>query len=451
MKMAMTKGLCISLPVLALALSLAGCATDAPPPAPPPPPPAAPAGPPVALAPEISDAASVYVAYIESIRGMSGNFSDGSSVQDKLQVAASYEPRQLSQGVIAYGAIVAMQEPSFRSSLRAYASSEVARADLVSRILNDPGYAAALPSADIAARRVILAISSDGQAVYRSGSSVKQAAYDIQRQKWSKEFVADRDNRLALTKQNSVTLKSVQSDESARLLTAALTGSGLVTHATTGQSTGGYVIQGDGTVSAAESSSDDQSAVTSPPAGQSPAAALAVAPSAADKAVPAAAEADLAFDRPDLFNTPYTSEVNRALAIAAIAILGEGDNHAQDSIQMMEDRDAEKCLGMSKLNLYQCLAVAKPYYEDVFCLGQHILMDTGQCLGKMSSNALSFDPVQNIGFNLDGTMAHADAEPYLKPPAPVAKCKKGKKCSSSSSSSKSSAKKSTSSSKKKRH
>jgi hypothetical protein len=37
---------------------------------------------------------------------------------------------------------------------------------------------------------------------------------------------------------------------------------------------------------------------------------------------------------------------------------------------------------MSKLNLYQCLAVAKPHYEDVFCLGQHVMMDTGACLMK---------------------------------------------------------------------
>jgi hypothetical protein len=37
---------------------------------------------------------------------------------------------------------------------------------------------------------------------------------------------------------------------------------------------------------------------------------------------------------------------------------------------------------MSKLNLYQCLAVSKPHYEDVFCLGQHVLIDTGKCLMK---------------------------------------------------------------------
>jgi hypothetical protein len=37
---------------------------------------------------------------------------------------------------------------------------------------------------------------------------------------------------------------------------------------------------------------------------------------------------------------------------------------------------------MAKLNLYQCLAVAKPHYEDVFCLGQHAMIDTGHCLMK---------------------------------------------------------------------
>ena len=435
MKLAFTKGILISLPALTIAMWLSGCATDAPPPPPPPPP--APAGPPVALAPEISDAASIYVDYIESVRGMSGDFRDGSTVQIDLQSGASYEPKQLARGAVAYGAIVAMQEPSFRSALRAYASSDVSRADLLSRILADPSYASALPDADIAARRVILALSSDGQSIYRSGASVKQAAYDIQHQKWSLAFVSDPDARLAMAKQNSVTLKSVQTDESARLLTAALSGTGLVTRATTGQSTGGYTIQGD-SVSPSSGSGDQSRLDTAAAPGQSTESLAAVearAVAAADKAIPAAAEADLAFDRPDLFNAPYTDAVNRSLAIAAIAILGEGgDNRADALSQLLDDDDGQKCLGMSKLNLYQCLAVAKPYYEDVFCLGQHVLMDTGQCLGKMSSNALSFAPVLNIGFNDDGSMAHADAEPYLKP-APVAKCRKGHKCKAQTSSS----------------
>ena len=47
---------------------------------------------------------------------------------------------------------------------------------------------------------------------------------------------------------------------------------------------------------------------------------------------------------------------------------------------------------MSKLNLYQCLAVAKPHYEDVFCLGQHVLEDTGHCLMKGAGVAEPIDP-----------------------------------------------------------
>jgi hypothetical protein len=38
------------------------------------------------------------------------------------------------------------------------------------------------------------------------------------------------------------------------------------------------------------------------------------------------------------------------------------------------------CLKMAKLNLYQCLASAGPHYEDIYCLGQHAMIDPGQCV-----------------------------------------------------------------------
>jgi len=409
------KGLGVSL----IALVLAGCATDTPPPpAPPPPPPPAPAGPPVAMATEVSDAAAVYVDYINAARNIGADFADGQAVQTRLQTGATYEPKQLGRGAVAYGAIVAMQEPSFRSALRAYAASDSARTDMVQKLLADPSYATGLPSADIAARRVILALSSDGQSVYKAGAQVKEAAYAIQHQTWSKEFIPGRDERLAQTKQNSVTLKSVQSDESARLLAAALTGDGLVINATTGSASQSSVATGTNAVAQAT------------PIPNQPLPAAATATDAAGTAPASAAD----FNRPDLFNAPYTPTVTRALAVAAIAILGEGGETRADAMtQMLGEDDGPRCLGMSKLNLYQCLAVAKPYYEDVFCLGQHVLMDTGQCLGKMSSNALSFEPEQKMmGVNADGTTS-ATAVAYLQPDPAPSKCRKGRKCVASSS------------------
>ncbi len=67
---------------------------------------------------------------------------------------------------------------------------------------------------------------------------------------------------------------------------------------------------------------------------------------------------------------PYTPLVIRSLAVAALAALGyaDDDSHAQVT-PIMTDPRGTNCLNMSKLNLYQCLAVAKPHYEDVFCLG----------------------------------------------------------------------------------
>ncbi|MFI4975716.1 MAG: hypothetical protein ACHP84_14340 [Caulobacterales bacterium] len=71
----------------------------------------------------------------------------------------------------------------------------------------------------------------------------------------------------------------------------------------------------------------------------------------------------------------------RALALAAEAVLGRGDDAARLSPLLTEYASAD-CLRMSKLNLYQCMAVAGPQYEDIFCLGQHALMDTGRCVAQ---------------------------------------------------------------------
>jgi hypothetical protein len=77
----------------------------------------------------------------------------------------------------------------------------------------------------------------------------------------------------------------------------------------------------------------------------------------------------------------YAPLVIRGLAVAALAALGEaGEDNAELVDAMLADDACAGCLRMSKLNLFQCLAVAKPWYEDVYCLGVHGLKDTGDCL-----------------------------------------------------------------------
>jgi hypothetical protein len=68
--------------------------------------------------------------------------------------------------------------------------------------------------------------------------------------------------------------------------------------------------------------------------------------------------------------------VARGVALAALSVLGqEGRGRA-----LMSDPGSAECLKLAKLNLYQCLAAAGPQYEDVFCLGQHAMIDPGQCV-----------------------------------------------------------------------
>jgi hypothetical protein len=91
---------------------------------------------------------------------------------------------------------------------------------------------------------------------------------------------------------------------------------------------------------------------------------------------------------------PYSPVVLRSLAVAALAALGYADDaHLEQVTPLLADPTTGNCLNLSKLNLYQCLAVAKPYYEDVFCLGQHAMEETGGCLLKGAGVAIPPDPI----------------------------------------------------------
>lgn len=73
--------------------------------------------------------------------------------------------------------------------------------------------------------------------------------------------------------------------------------------------------------------------------------------------------------------------VARGVALAALSAQGQ---HAKGRGLMSEPK-AGSCLKMAKLNLYQCLASAGPQYEDVYCLGQHAMIDPGQCVADAAA------------------------------------------------------------------
>jgi hypothetical protein len=91
---------------------------------------------------------------------------------------------------------------------------------------------------------------------------------------------------------------------------------------------------------------------------------------------------------------PYSALLVRAVALAALAAVGQASDDDFGHLGWLtDDYYLDHCLAETKLSLYECLAVAKPNYEDVFCLGQHALKDTGACLVKSAYSTIPIDVI----------------------------------------------------------
>jgi hypothetical protein len=242
--------------------------------------------------------AGAFEGFMRHARGIDAGFSGPAEVAQALQTGAAYEPRNLEAGVIAYAAMAALQEPRFVAAVKADRS----RGDLARRLAANPQAALGLPAAEAAASRASGALYAQGDALAGEGKKVKQAAYSVQRQAWSKANVPDPAGRLSRVKRISAAGYQPARDDPARLQTSL-------------------------------------------------------------------SEAARRGGQP----SPL---VARGIAVAALSVLGE-DGKARG---LMTDPRAGMCLRLAKLNLYQCLASAGPHYEDIFCLGQHAMIEPGQCV-----------------------------------------------------------------------
>jgi len=91
---------------------------------------------------------------------------------------------------------------------------------------------------------------------------------------------------------------------------------------------------------------------------------------------------------------PYTGLVVRAVALAALAAIGQANDEMVPHLGWLtDDYYLDHCLAEAKLALFECLAVARPNYEDVFCLGQHAMKDTGGCVVISAGGTVPVDIV----------------------------------------------------------
>jgi hypothetical protein len=274
--------------------------------------------PPVTLNEDVAQAASVYVSFIRDVSTIRGGFADAESIQAAMRRGAAYDPGQLSQGLIAYASILALQSPEFVAGVGQFGVNPTQRRQIAAAIIDNPAYAATLPGADAAAGLIIAALGVEIDQLTAIADAVERDAYTIQerndpRRRWAITPIPSREVRLENVKRLSEARMLPSPEDSARLFAAAHSGTGLGT-----------------------------------PSGAA---------------------------RP-----PYTPVIANALAIAALAALGSAGDDAKANTQaLMTEGTSNMCLSMSKLNLFQCLAASRPSYEDMFCVGRHIVRDLATC------------------------------------------------------------------------
>jgi hypothetical protein len=270
---------------------------------------------PPALAHYVVQQAGAYATYMRKASAISPVFPNGPSVGDALRIGARSEQHQLQQGVVAYAAIVALQDPAFVNTVKGFASHASTRDAMIGYILADPNYVLTLGGHESAAGLIVATLNSQAARLNAVGDKVKQESLDIQlKAAWSKKPVPNPDQRLSDIK----------------------------------------------TLSTSPLTSDDDLAVQLEQAETAP--------------------SPVAVSGPPV-QGPYNQAVVRGMALAALAVLGRaGDGNMDYVMPLLTNDNDGYCFNMAKLNLYQCLSVARPYYEDMYCLGLHVLDDTAKCV-----------------------------------------------------------------------
>ncbi len=274
--------------------------------------------PPISLSESVAQDAAVYLAFSRSIAAMRGGFESPEAIQVALRQGAAYDPGQISRGLVAYASIVALQSPAFVSGVNQYGINPTGRQKMIADIVADPRVASYMPGAEEAAGLIMAALNTEIDALSASANSIENDAYAAQadgRRSWAIAHINDREARLASAKDLSGQTMPAQASESARLFAAANSGAGL----------GG----------ASGRRRDER---------------------------------------------PYPPVVTNALALAALAALGAaGEDARANTAALQSEGTSQNCLNESKLNLYQCLAASRPSYEDMFCLGRHVVRDLATC------------------------------------------------------------------------
>lgn len=176
------------------------------------------AGPKVAVARRIVDAAGAFDGYMHRAAAIKADFADGDAVARAVTLGAVYQPGQLEQGAVAFAALLALQDPAFVRAVQDVGADPRGRQAFSDRLVAEPKAVLEAPAARRAAARVAGVLGRMGVDLVAAGAAVKQAAYDVQRQGWSRQPILAADTRLATLRAQSARSVSLAPADTSHLI-----------------------------------------------------------------------------------------------------------------------------------------------------------------------------------------------------------------------------------------
>lgn len=294
----------------------------------------------------LSRAAALYATYQGDVTDVKTNaFRSSGDIETSLSNLGGHNPDQLSQGWMAYSALVAAQNPEFRASVLDI-DGYYGRDMFVTGLKNDPRYARTLKGGNQAVSSSLAAVDADSERLAGAAAYVKEQAYSLQSSGWAKGRVSNAGARAD------------------RLMASTRVG-----------------IPARANMLRAMSSPEINGVLVEAGKSGSPSVWDNVTSAASTIRVPAFTASLKPQKRIARGKEPIA---DRITTLAAFRIIGSDATSAQPMRVAMQDRETSGCLNMANLNLQQCVVAAHNHYEVPFCIGEHALADVGKCIGKVT-------------------------------------------------------------------
>ena len=139
----------------------------------------------------LARAAALYATYQGDVTDVKTNgFSSARDIETSLNSLGGHNPEQLTQGWMAYSAMVAAQNPEFRAAVRDI-EGYYGRDMLMTGMQNDIRYARTLSGGNAAVNQALTAVNADSRRLLGAAAFVKEQAYSLQAAGWAKGKVGN--------------------------------------------------------------------------------------------------------------------------------------------------------------------------------------------------------------------------------------------------------------------